>query len=472
MKARPDRIKSVWTEYNSAKHPDFPKWLATFLGKVARLLADEETSTATLFGADKSPTVLCDILVEALRPLTAGLSERLGHLRAPEAAFDTYCVMEEFARRMLPYVQKVDEPKQAQVLDAMYSGFVTFLPQYAEMETTAVRVHLVRLLDAIALSTRESAFEQKPKGGKKGSTSASLDDELFGEEGDAADAYGIYGEKILHSTEHFIQPLEHSLKRAVRFAGGMQIKHIVRLLSTTLALFMKHLVLKIDDLSVASGFPRDQVLALANGGLYNEHADLDITSTKGAAKLQHEQAVAERFAQQLELSDVDSRVLITSALRALQSIGRLTKNFASLETVTRNLLIELQQSVFVGRAAGSVLSLGSSPNPSNTTSLGSVYAMQVLHKDSNSLSELKSFLVAASSGASQVSQAPFAAVSVVLKKLRGAASQLLFGLCLEAPEKMLGTFAQEDAWTVASEKGIAREELREHMLPQSVVTQV
>lgn len=472
VRARPDRIKSVWTEYNPAKHPDFPKWLATFLGKVARLLADEETSTATLFGADKSTAVLCDILIEALRPLTVGLSERLGHLRAPEAVFDTYCVMEEFARRMLTYVQKVYEAKQTQVLEAMYSGFVSFLPHYAEMETTAVRAHLVRLLDAIALTTRESSSEQKPKGGKKGTAGASLDDELFGEEGDAADAYGMYGEKILYSTEHFMQPLEHSLKRAVRFAGGMQIKHIVRLLSTTLALFMKHLVSKIDDLSVASGFPRDQVLALANGGLYNEHADLDVTSSKGVAKLQQEQAVAERFAQQLELSDVDSRVLITSALRALQSIGRLSKNFAALETLTRGLLIELQQNVFVGRAAGSVLALGHSSHPSSTTSLGSVYSMQVLQKDPNSLSELKSFLVAASAGASQVSQAPFASVTVVLKKLRSAASQLLFGLCLEAPEKMLGTFAQEDAWTTPSDKSADRDQLRENMLPQSVVTQV
>ncbi|MGM2760455.1 hypothetical protein, partial [Bacillus cereus group sp. BC66] len=89
----------------------------------------------TLFGAEKSPAVLCDILVEALAPLTAGLGERLAHLRAPEAVFDTYCVMEEFARRMLVHLQRVGEAKQARALEAMYSAFVTFLPQYADMET-------------------------------------------------------------------------------------------------------------------------------------------------------------------------------------------------------------------------------------------------------------------------------------------------------------------------------------------------
>lgn len=467
VRARPDRIKTLWTEYSPTKHPDFPKWLATFLGKVARLLSDEEASTSTLFGAEKATVVLCDILVEALAPLTSGLGERLAQLRAPEVVFDTYCVMEEFARRMLVHLQRVGEAKQARALEAMYSAFVAFLPQYADMETQSVRAQLVRLLDTITFSAREA--DTKPKG-KQASAGASLDDELFGEEGDAADSYGIYGEKILFSAELFIQPLEHALKRAVRFAGGVQIKHIVRLLSATLALFMKHLVLKIDDLSVASGFPRDHAVLLANGGLYNENADLDAASTKGTAKLQQQQAVAERFAQQLELSDVDSRVLITSALRALQSIGRLSKNFAALETLVRGLLVELQQSVLVGRAGASVLGLKHSP--SATVSVGSVYSMQVLHKDANSLSELKSFLVAASSGASQVSQAPFAAVSVVLRKLRGASSQLLFGLCLEAPEKMLGAFAQEDVWGAVSAAGADRDQLREHMLPQSVVTQV
>jgi hypothetical protein len=477
VRARPDRIKTLWAEYSPAKNPDFPKWLATFLGKVARLLADEEASTSALFGADKSPLVICDILMEALRPLTSALGERLSQLHAPEAVFDTYCVMEEFARRMLGYLQRVEEAKQAQVLEAMYSSFVKFLPTYADCETSAMRTHLVKLLDSIAFSARDS--EVKAGQGKGGSTSggASLDDELFGEEGDAADAYGLYGEKILATAEHFIQPLEHSLRRVVRFAGGMQIKHSVRLFSATLALFVKHLVLKVDDLSVASGFLRDSTPSLANGGLYNENADLDTASPQGAAKLAQQQAVADRYSQQLELSDVDSRVLITSALRSLQSIGRLSKNFAALESLTRTLLVDLQQSVFVGRTSATLMALLPS---SGVTSVGSVYAMQVLQKDPNSLSELKSFLAAAASSSSagtaqavsQVSQAPFAAVSVVLKKLRSAASQLLFSLCLEAPEKMLSTFSQEDLWAQPSAPGADREQLREHMLPQSVVTQV
>ena len=214
----------------------------------------------------------------------------------------------------------------------------------------------------------------------------------------------------------------------------------------------------------------DDLTVIAHLGMSGRMTLHDAASAKGTTKLQQQQAVAERFAQQLELSDVDSRVLITSALRALQSIGRLSKNFAALETLTRGLLVELQQSVFVGRAGASVLSL--KHTPSATTSVGSVYSMQVLRKDANALSELKSFLVAASSGASQVSQAPFAAVSVVLKKLRGASSQLLFGLCLEAPEKMLGSFAQEDVWGATSAPGADRDQLRENMLPQSVVTQV
>jgi hypothetical protein len=48
---------------------------------------------ASLFGADHPPAVLCDLLIEALRPMTAALASRLTQLGSPEAAFDAYCMM-------------------------------------------------------------------------------------------------------------------------------------------------------------------------------------------------------------------------------------------------------------------------------------------------------------------------------------------------------------------------------------------
>lgn len=488
VRARPDRIKSLWEEYSLAKHPDFPKWLASFLGKVARLVADEEASTTALFGPEQAPAVLCDILIEALKPLTAALGARLSNLRSPEASFDAYCVMEEFARRMLVFIQRTEESRQVLVLQAMYAGFTSFLPMYVECETTSVRSQFVALLSDITFSTRESnaaASQQAnskntPNKAKKAAAAAgSLDDELFGADGDTADAYGVYGEKVLLAAEQFHVPVEVSLRRAVRFAGGAQIKHIVRSMATTLTLLMKHLVLKVDDLSVASGFPRDGSITLQSGGLYNENANIDgdVVNVAAAEKLAQQQAAADKFAQQLELSDVDSRVLITSALRTLQAIGRVSKNFLTIETTTKVLLTELQQGVFSGTAAGSGASLSTLSQAATAGggnfSVGAVFASQMLLQDCDALSELKSFLVSAtSSGSAQLSQSSYATVGAALRKLRNAAGQLLFSLCLEAPEKMLSAFAQEEVWTSSSPAGSSIDELREHMLPQSVVTQV
>lgn len=484
VRARPDRIKSLWEEYSPNKHPEFPKWLASFLGKVARLVADEESSTTALFGAEQSPAVLCDILIEALKPMTASLGSRLSKLRSPEASFDAYCVMEEFARRMLVFIQRTDEAKQVLVLKAMYAGFTPFLSMYTECEMGSVRSQFVTLLDSITFSTRESSTaaslqakdKNTPNKGKKAAP-GSLDDELFGAEGDTADAYGVYGEKILLTAEQFHVPAEVSLRRAVRFAGGVQIKQIVRSLAATLTLMMKHLVLKVDDLSVASGFPRDGTTTLQSGGLYNENVNLDgdVVNIAAAERLLQQQAVADRFAQQLELSDVDSRVLITSALRTLQAIGRVSKNFLTIENTTKALLAELQQSIFSGTVGGTSASLSTlnqaAANGANF-SVGNVFTAQMLLQDMDALSELKSFLVAGTSSTSQLTQSSYASVGTALRKLRNAAGQLLFCLCLEAPEKMLGCFAQEEVWTSSSPAGSTMDLLREHMLPQSVVTQV
>jgi hypothetical protein len=474
VRARPDRIKSLWDEYSPAKHPDFPKWLAAYLGKIARMLTEEEESTASLFGADQAPAVLCDLLIEALRPMTAALASRLTQLGSPEAAFDAYCVMEEFSRRVMSYLQRLEESRQAAALSAMFSGFSEFLPKYAEIEVAVVRAELVRLLDSVALTTRSAPVpvQRTPSKGKK-SVGPSLDDELFGSEGDASDAYGAYGERVLAVAEQFQSPVERALKRAVKFAGGASVKPIVRAVVATMVLFIKHLVLKVDDLSVASGFPRDSTLTLLGGGLFSEmgnEAESTAAAAAGAEKLQMQQAVADRFSQQLEISDVDSRVLITSALRTLQAIGRMSKNFQALEGQTKSLLGELFQTVFGQSSHTSLKTLLQQTSVNAGASVGAVYAVRALHSEMNSLSELRSFLSAASSSAP--AQATFAAVTVTLKKLRGAASQLLFGLCLEAPEKMIGSYAQEEVWNSPAAAGSDREKIRENMLPQAVVTQV
>ena len=70
IKARPAKVASLWESYSPEKHENFPRWLAIFLGKVTRLLTDEEENVSKLFGGPKGMIILCDLAIEALAPLT------------------------------------------------------------------------------------------------------------------------------------------------------------------------------------------------------------------------------------------------------------------------------------------------------------------------------------------------------------------------------------------------------------------
>jgi hypothetical protein len=78
-------------------------------------------------------------------------------------------------------------------------------------------------------------------------------------------------------------------------------------------------------------------LTLLCGGLFSEagteaeSAAAAAAASAGAEKLQMKQAVADRFSQQLEISDVDSRVLITSA--QIASLGPAAVNVATQEII-------------------------------------------------------------------------------------------------------------------------------------------
>ena len=54
--------------------------------------------------------------------------------------------------------------------------------------------------------------------------------------------------------DSFLPAAEALLRRGSRMMGGLRVKQLVRALSLCIGLFVKHLTLKIEDLSVASGF--------------------------------------------------------------------------------------------------------------------------------------------------------------------------------------------------------------------------
>ena len=109
MRARPDYLKLVWKEYNSAEQTqggrnagDFIKWLSSYLSKVTKLLVEEGRNTASLFGGDQASLVMNNMLVEALGPFHQFIDKRLELLgNVPAVTVSAYNLLGEFAKHVV-----------------------------------------------------------------------------------------------------------------------------------------------------------------------------------------------------------------------------------------------------------------------------------------------------------------------------------------------------------------------------------
>ncbi len=201
IKARPAKVASLWESYSPEKHENFPRWLAIFLGKVTRLLTDEEENVSKLFGGPKGMIILCDLAIEALAPLTKpalqSLCNRMRSLSSPESAFDSFCVTDEFVRRVLGQIEGgLSDEKLSDLLTAAYSGFVELIQSgYVDAETLYVK-------DKFADVLRTADFQwalSNPLDENAANTNASTVDDLFGDRlaEDPSEAYSQYGERLL-----------------------------------------------------------------------------------------------------------------------------------------------------------------------------------------------------------------------------------------------------------------------------------
>jgi hypothetical protein len=101
--------------------------------------------------------------------------------------------------------------------------------------------------------------------------------------------------------------------------------------------------------------------------------------------------VAEKLAQRLENSDIDSRLLIASSLRSMQMVGRFISNFRQLEKLTKELLADVHTVLYGlsgGTGSGGLKAMVSSALKQNT-SLGAAYASLLMQQDPHASSELK-----------------------------------------------------------------------------------
>ena len=109
--------------------------------------------------------------------------------------------------------------------------------------------------------------------------------------------------------------------------------------------------------------------------------------------------VAERLAQRLESSEIDSRVLIASALRAVQTVGRFIGAFRQLEKVTREQLAEVHAVLFpagpsaTGGLKAAVAATLRQGGGSSGGGIGAVYASLLMQQDPHASSELKRFFI-------------------------------------------------------------------------------
>ena len=495
VRARPDYLRLVWKEYSEQDRSsagDFIKWLSGYLSKVTKLLAEEGRNTTTLFGVDRASQVMNSMLVEALAPFHQFIGKRLELLgNVPAVTVSTYNLLGEFAKHVVHILKAAkSESNHIRALQAIFGGCIEYAPLYVSSEDASLQQRLKQSMNAVVFAMRDS--------------SGSLDDELFGDssmEVSSADVYSLYCEKLLHLCDVFHSYFEEVLFRASVYNGGIHIKSVVRSLVAAMNSLIRQLIVKIDDLSVASGFQREYASEQLDG---RTGGALASDATFLSAETSSSSSIAEKLAQKLDLNDLDSRVLIATALKALQAVGRFQKQFLRVEALTRETLATLQQSLLTPPRPISAAIESFSPLLQQLSGqqqqqqqplghLGELYSVHVLHGDDNALLELKAFLNTSSSSSRTASssvqqQLSLSAAQPSLLKLRSVTASLLFRLCLEAPEKMLASLSSEDVWqspvneelsssssssSVATDDAAAvLERICEHLLPQSVISQV
>eukprot|EP01038_Epipyxis_sp_PR26KG_P010065 gene10065-13525_t len=476
IKARPDRVKELWENYKIDQRESFAKWLALLLGKVTRLIHDEREKTIHLFGKSHGLIILSQILCEALLPMKIDISNRLLQLQSSSAeqSYDSYRVADEFARRVLPLLHhrqissntdqsnisnqfeysNIDDEQTLFVLDTIYSGFVQYSSHHVNAEIFSLKNQFIEILDTTKFNVTDSSMIENDLGSLS----------------DYSEIFSNYSESILQACDSFSDPVLLSIQRNIYYMGGMKVKSFFRLLSNTLTQYVKNVTIKIEELGLASGNAYSgQQKSYNNNELNFNFLDEEKSSTLLVP--------SENNITRLEFGDVDAQVLITTAFRALQAVGRFIKKFQEIEKVTKDSLIDLNNNLFNNNNNNHNNSSNNNNNSvidqiisNNQMNIGSYYTCLLIQQDIHASSELKSFLIAASSSSHHLSQNIFSNVNNSLLKLKASAGHLLFNLCIELPEKIVSNLSSEDVWAMNSHEDFNI--LKERLLPQPMIIQV
>ena len=432
IQARPDRLKDLWSSYDESSPESFPAWLAAYLGKISGFLSDESSNIESLFGKDKAPEMMSSMLQQIFGPNPESMCQRLRDIGSPEGSTEAYLVTDEFSRRILLSFEGIKDNNLANALLSIYRGFIIYLDNYGDEEGKFLEKQILQSIDEINFDGVASALE---------------DDEKFISP-DPADILSAYGERLVNVADIIAKPTIASLRRSVHLMGGLRVKHAMKSIATTLALFTKQLIKKVDDLRIACGFPNSN-----DDGIAKSDEDHKAPSQ-----------IVESWARKLEMYEMGDRSLVPSTLRALQAAGRLSRRLDEINEAAQELLIELSSLLFRDQSIDKIISTC----VKSSTSVGAGFASYVLTNDPNTTSEMRRF-IASSSSHSNIAQNIFSSINVPLLRLKSSAGSLLFDLCTSIPDKVIADLASEDVWASVD---TTKNAIDESLLPQPSITQV
>lgn len=290
----------------------FGSWLTLFLRKVLELLGEEAGHAGSLFGVDRAPAVICSLLQHAVAPLAVPMADRLGVLckESPLPAIEIYGITEEFARAMTTFLEGCSSQSILDAISSLFAGFTKYLELYGTCEGNFLRMQLLETLNLVSFKNHMASL---------GLAGDQEDGDLSGEMEDFSDpmeAYEAFGVQLVKAADAIFVPTQAAVLRSATLHGGLKIKQVCRALSLTLSSYTKLLTGKVNELRIACGFPSD-LTAEADKGKDKDKGK--IFAVEGSYPInQHADLTAESWASRLEDHDLRGRILVPSALRALQ----------------------------------------------------------------------------------------------------------------------------------------------------------
>lgn len=519
LKPRLDELASC---QNASTSTDAVYWLDAALRQVTNFVNEETLNTTVLFGKEDARLLLCDMVqVVFSLYLTRQITDKFSQMHSSmDVVLDMFHRLDGFAKEFTLTVREAGIDKLFETYSVVYRACYDFLVQYPEHESSGLKAHFTREIEAlnVALASAEEEqdfdFDAKPSDATAAGPTASgvatgSSDRLRINRSSGRLAGGhmvahpeeslaAFSQRFYSSADQLLPAIQAVLVRSSLFMGGLSLKLTFRYVGGIFSSYIKFLSYKIDELRQACGFTATDRISSAGGpiaGSLSGGADnlfaLDQTVSKG---------VIQTYARQIEVYGLNEKELVPAALLMLLTLGKLTLLAKDLDhflsgifsglsgNLTRDYKASFQS--FLATAAStttitnmSAFSASASFAKSGSSVLGSklsqIYTNFVLQNNFDQLSEFKSFLSIYSSNARHNTQTLSYVVSSSLQRLRTISGLFLFELSTNSIQKLLVNYSLDDAASTGHIGLGSRTNMDDNQqlsldnfLPQPLITQV